>query len=278
MHIINKNADIVDAVKTIARPLGFVPTMGALHKGHLSLVHQARKENATLGVSIFLNPAQFSSDEDLSEYPQNLNRDLELLRKENVDFAFVPPISEIYPRQFDTWVEPGALSKKLEGAHRQEHFRGVATVVTKLFNLVTPDRAYFGQKDGQQSVVIRQLARDLDIGVEVVVLPTVRDPDGLALSSRNVYLSPSEREAAPVIHRSLLRAQELLRDSVRDANQLRGEVEEMLLEEPCISRIDYVSIADAETLEELSEVNTKAMVSVAVYIGNTRLIDNVILE
>jgi len=170
------------------------------------------------------------------------------------------------------------LSKRLEGAHRQEHFRGVATVVTKLFNLVTPDRAYFGQKDGQQSVVIRQLARDLDIAVEVVVLPTIRDPDGLALSSRNVYLSASEREAAPVIHRSLLRAQELLRDSVRDANQLRGEVEEMLIEEPCISRIDYVSIADAETLEELSEVNTKAMVSVAVYIGNTRLIDNVILE
>ena len=266
------------ACRQSPRPLGLVPTMGALHEGHLSLVRRARRENAALAVSIFVNPAQFGPQEDLAQYPRDLERDLDLLRAEGVDLVFVPAPEEVYPPGFDTWVEPGELATRLEGAVRPGHFRGVATVVAKLFNVVRPDRAYFGQKDGQQVAVIRRLAADLNLGPEVVVAPTVRDADGLALSSRNAYLTAAQRAAAPVIYRALRRAEELRRAGVQDAGQLRQAARALLEEEPLIEAIDYVSVADADTLEELDAVPGRAMVSVAARIGRVRLIDNVMLE
>ena len=278
MRIVKTKLEMVRACHEAARPLGLVPTMGALHDGHMTLVRQAREENQTLAVTIFVNPAQFSPQEDLAQYPRDLDRDLGMLREEGTDLVFVPPGEEIYPPGFDTWVQVGALAERLEGAHRPGHFRGVTTVLTKLFNLVGPDRAYFGQKDGQQTVVVRQLARDLDMGLEIVVVPTVRDADGLALSSRNVYLSAEERRAAPVIYRALCKAQELWSRGVEDGSRLRQGVEEVLAAEPLVGRIEYVSVAGAEDLEELAEVKGPAMVSVAVQIGKTRLIDNIMLE
>lgn len=263
--------------RNVARPLGLVPTMGALHDGHLSLVRQARRDNDTLAATIFVNPAQFGEGEDLAEYPRPLEDDLSALEREGADLVYVPPASEVYPPGFNTWVDVPGLSDRLEGAHRPGHFRGVATVVAKLFNLIRPDRAYFGQKDGQQTVVIRRLARDLDMGVDVVVLPTVREPDGLARSSRNVYLSDEERRAAPVVYRALSEAQRLWESGVTDAGTLRQEAMRMLEAEPLVARIDYVSVADAETLEELDSIDVAAMVSVAVQIGSPRLIDNIIL-
>jgi pantoate--beta-alanine ligase len=278
MQLLETGDEMARACQESARPLGLVPTMGALHEGHLALVKRARRENSTLAVSIFVNPTQFGALEDLSSYPRDLDRDLDLLRRENTDLVFMPGVEEMYPPGFDTWVDVGSLANKLEGAHRPGHFRGVATVVTKLFNVVRPDRAYFGQKDGQQSVVIRQLARDLFLGPEIVVAPTVREADGLALSSRNVYLTPEQRQAAPVINRALDCAEQLWRQGVRDAERLRLEVRNILEREPLIERIDYVSVADVESLEELDMVNGRAMVSVAVQLGIPRLIDNVILE
>ncbi len=278
MRLLETGDEMVRACRESPRPLGLVPTMGALHEGHLALVKRAHRENSTLAVSIFVNPAQFGAQEDLSSYPRDLDRDLDLLRREDTDLVFMPGVEEMYPPGFDTWVDVGGLADKLEGAHRPGHFRGVATVVTKLFNVVRPDRAYFGQKDGQQSVVIRQLTRDLSLGLEIVVAPTVREADGLALSSRNVYLTPEQRKAAPVIHRALDCADQLWKQGVRDAERLRLEVRSILESEPLIERIDYVSVAGADSLEELDTVNCRAMVSVAVQLGIPRLIDNVILE
>ena len=257
--------------------LGLVPTMGALHDGHLSLVRRARAENETLAVTIFVNPTQFGAAEDLSTYPRPLEADLAALLRENVDLVYIPTVEEVYPPGFNTWVDVPGLGDRLEGAHRPGHFRGVATVVTKLFSLIRPDRAYFGQKDGQQTVVIRRLARDLDMGVEVVVVPTVREADGLALSSRNVYLTAEERRVAPVLYRALCEAQRLWEEGVKDAEALREEVRKILEAEPLVERIDYVSVADADTLEELDTIEGRTMVSVAVQIGRLRLIDNVIL-
>jgi pantoate--beta-alanine ligase len=264
--------------REVPRPLGLVPTMGALHEGHLSLVRRARQENDTLAVSIFVNPAQFSVEEDLSQYPRDLTRDLDLLRREGVDLVFVPPPEDVYPPGFDTWVNVGGMAEKLEGAHRPGHFRGVATVVTKLFNLARPDRAYFGQKDGQQVALLRKLVRDLDLGLELVVVPTLREADGLALSSRHVHLTAEQRRAAPVIYRAIGRAEKMWRAGERDAGSLRRQVRQVLEAEALIEEIDYVSVADAETMEELEVVSAKAMLSVAVRLGRTRLIDNVILE
>ena len=278
MRIIASSQEMVRACLEAARPLGLVPTMGALHQGHLSLVECARRENQALAVSIFVNPTQFGPQEDLAAYPRNLDRDLELLREFEADLVFVPTVEEMYPPGSDAWVDVGSLATKLEGAHRPGHFRGVATVVTKLLNLVRPDRAYFGQKDGQQTVVVRKLVRDLGLGLDVVVVPTVREADGLALSSRNVYLTPEQRSAAPVIYRALRRAEELWSEGERDAHQLRQQVRSMLEDEPLIEHIDYVSVADAETLEELDRVQGRAMLSVAVQLGKARLIDNIILE
>jgi len=252
-----------------------VPTMGALHEGHLSLVQRARADDDTVVVSIFVNPAQFGPSEDYARYPRDPDRDLALLRDVGTDLVFMPPVEEIYPQGFDTYVEVGKLAQVLEGASRPGHFRGVATVVAKLFNIVQPHRAYFGQKDAQQLAVIRRLTRDLGLPVEVVGLPTVREPDGLAMSSRNAFLSPEERKAALVLYRSLEAAQELWRSGVRDASLIRQRMGEVLAGEP-LARVDYVSVADAETLEELETVDRPALVSLAVRIGKTRLIDNIL--
>lgn len=278
MRIIEDGQEMAQACREACRPLGLVPTMGALHDGHLALVRRAKQENQRLVVSIFVNPTQFSQTDDLSRYPRDLDRDLTLLREEGVDLVYAPSPQEIYPPGFDTWVEPGALADRLEGAARPGHFRGVATVVTKLFNLVRPDRAYFGQKDGQQVLVIQQLVRDLNMGVEIVVVPTVREPDGLALSSRNAYLTPEQRKAASVIYRALARARELLGQGVSSGEELRLAVRRVLEEEPLVEQIEYVSLADCGTLEELEVLAGRAMISVAVRLGQTRLIDNLILD
>ena len=277
MQILKTVQAMAQAGRESPRPLGLVPTMGALHNGHLALVRRGRAENAALAVSIFVNPAQFGDGEDLSRYPRDLARDLALLESEEVDLVFAPPVAEIYPPGFDTWIEPGAIAARLEGAARPGHFRGVATVVAKLFNIIRPDRAYFGQKDGQQAAVIRQLIRDLNLGVDLVVVPTVRDPDGLALSSRNAYLTPEQRAAAPVLYRALQQAEQLFAAGVRDAELLRQEVRRLLAEEPLIDGIDYVSVAAADTLAELDAIPGRAMVSAAVRFGGTRLIDNVVV-
>jgi pantoate--beta-alanine ligase len=276
MRVITSVADMRRARREMAGSVGLVPTMGALHEGHLSLVRHARAHDDTVVVSIFVNPTQFGPGEDYARYPRDPDRDLALLRDLGTDLVFMPPAEDVYPEGFDTYVQVEKLTQRLEGAHRPGHFRGVATVVTKLFNVVQPHRAYFGQKDAQQLAVIRRLARDLDLPVEVIGLPTVREPDGLAMSSRNMYLSPKERLAAVVLYRSLEAAQELWRSGVRDAAHIRQRMNDVLAAEP-VARIDYVSLADAETLEELETVDRAALVSLAVRIGKTRLIDNVTL-
>ncbi|MBM3942607.1 MAG: pantoate--beta-alanine ligase [SAR202 cluster bacterium] len=277
MRVITTRQEMAQACRQTARPLGLVPTMGALHAGHLELVRRAREDNSTVAVTIFINPTQFGPKEDLGKYPRALEQDLALLRPLSVDLVYAPSVEQVYPSGFDTWVDPGKVAVRLEGACRPGHFRGVATVVTKLFTLIRPDRAYFGQKDGQQCLVVRQLARDLDLGVDVVVLPTVREHDGLAMSSRNAYLTPDQRWAAPVVYRALCRAEQLWREGERDAETLRQVARAELESEPLVEAIDYVSVADADTLEELDAIQGKAMASVAVSLGRTRLIDNVIL-
>ena len=278
MQVIESNRALVQACRAAPSPLGLVPTMGALHQGHLALVKRARQENETLVVSIFVNPTQFGAGEDLTQYPRDLDRDIALLRREGADLVFVPLAEEIYPPGFDTWVNVERLSVKLEGMHRPGHFRGVATVVTKLFNLSRPERAYFGQKDGQQVAVIRRLVRDLDLDLELVVMPTVREGDGLAHSSRNKHLGPEQRRAAPVIIRALRRAEALWRAGEGDGDKLRQAVRQVLDKEPLVNSIDYVSVADPDSLEELGQGFRGAMVSTALHLGKVRLIDNIILE
>ena len=263
-----------------ARPdfgeLGLVPTMGFLHEGHLSLVRRAKAECGAVAVSIFVNPAQFGPGEDLARYPRDLDRDLSLLRGEGVDLVFAPAAETVYPAGFSTRVEVSGVAEPLEGARRPGHFSGVATVVAKLFNIVQPTRAYFGQKDAQQCVVIARMVRDLDLPVEVVVAPTVREPDGLALSSRNVYLTAEERAAAPVLHRALLEAQRLFAAGERDGERLRGAMRQVIGAEPAVE-IDYVSVAAPETLVEADRTAEIALASLAARLGRTRLIDNLIL-
>jgi pantoate--beta-alanine ligase len=256
--------------------VGFVPTMGYLHAGHMSLVARAKAECATVGASIFVNPTQFGPNEDLSRYPRDMPRDLGLLEAAGVDFVFAPEPAEMYPPGFDLSIAVGGVTGVLEGAVRPGHFAGVATVVAKLFNIIQPTRAYFGQKDAQQSVVIRKLVRDLNIPVEVVVAPTVREADGLALSSRNSYLTPEQRVVAPVIFRALSEAKRRFDAGERDAGVLRDATRDTIAAEPQM-RLDYVSAADPLTLRELETVERQALVSVAVRLGATRLIDNLIL-
>ena len=267
---------MVSARAEVERPLGLVPTMGALHDGHLSLVRRARSDNVALIVTIFVNPSQFAPNEDLAAYPRDPERDLALLESEGADMVFMPPPEEVYPAGYDTWISVERTSAPLEGEARPGHFRGVATVVCKLFNMVRPDRAYFGQKDAQQLQVIRRMNADLNLGVEVTAMPTVREPDGLAMSSRNAYLSPAERRAAPVLHDSLRAALELYDDGVRQAAALREAMNRVLAAEP-LAEPDYVSVADPDTLAELELVDGPALASLAVRIGTTRLIDNVVL-
>ncbi|MCS6963919.1 pantoate--beta-alanine ligase [Thermoflexus sp.] len=276
MQVVRTIAEARAIRRALPGPWGFVPTMGYLHEGHLSLVRRARAENDRVAVSIFVNPTQFGPHEDYNRYPRDLNRDLRLLEPLGVDLVFAPPVEEMYPPGFQTWVIVEEVSRPLEGAARPGHFRGVATVVVKLLNIVQPDRAYFGQKDAQQAVVIRRMVQDLNIPVEIVVCPTVREPDGLAMSSRNTYLNPEERRAATVLFRALQAAKARYEQGERDAERLREVMREVIRAEP-LARPDYVSVADPETLQELSWVEDRALLSLAVYIGKTRLIDNILL-
>lgn len=276
MRVVHTIAEARAVRRALAGTWGFVPTMGYLHEGHLSLVRRARAENDHVAVSIFVNPTQFGPHEDYNRYPRDLERDLRLLEPLGVDLVFAPSVEEMYPPGFQTWVIVEEVSRPLEGASRPGHFRGVATVVTKLFNIIQPDRAYFGQKDAQQTVVIRRMVQDLNIPVEIVVCPTVREPDGLAMSSRNTYLSPEERQAATVLFRALQAAKARYEAGEREAERLREAMREVIGAEP-LARLDYVSVADPETLQELSRVEERALLSLAVYIGQTRLIDNILL-
>ena len=276
MQVIDTVSAFRQAYDEAERPLGLVPTMGFLHEGHMALVRRARAENATASVSIFVNPTQFGPNEDFATYPRDMDSDLAKLEAAGVDLVFAPPVEEVYPPGFDTFVDVGRIGERLEGEHRAGHFRGVATVVCKLLAIVRPDRAYFGQKDAQQCLVVKRLNEDLNLGAEIVVCPTVRDDDGLALSSRNVYLSDSEREAALSLHGSLILAARLFSQGETDGAAIRQRMRQFITEYPNAS-IDYISIADADNLSELETIDRPALVSLAVRIGKTRLIDNVVL-
>ena len=256
--------------------VGFVPTMGYLHDGHLELVRRARSENEVVAVSIFVNPTQFGPSEDFAQYPRDMDRDLALLEKGGADLIFAPEVEEMYPPGCATWVEVGQVTERLEGATRPGHFGGVATVVAKLFNMVQPDRSYFGQKDAQQVVVIKKMVADLNMNLEIVVVPTVRESDGLAMSSRNTYLNADERQAALVLWNSLKLARRLYGQGECSADCLREQMAALIQREP-LAEIDYISVAESQTLEELETVTNSALVSLAVHIGKTRLIDNMVL-
>ena len=261
----------------LTEPVGFVPTMGYLHKGHLALVRRARAENPSVVVSIFVNPTQFSPREDFDSYPRNPQRDLDILEKEKIDIVFMPSVDEMYPPQFNSWIEVGKVTERLEGASRPGHFRGVTTVVAKLFNIIQPTKAYFGQKDAQQLLVIKKMVADLNMNTEIDTFPIVREPDGLAISSRNTYLNIEERQGATILYQALRLAQQLYSHGEKGAERLRQEMIDLIGKEP-LATIDYVSVAHAETLGELDIVNPPVLVSLAVQIGSTRLIDNIILE
>ncbi len=276
MQVVETVAEVRRIRRELQGSWGLVPTMGYLHAGHLSLVEQARRENDHVGVSIFVNPTQFGPTEDLAAYPRDLPRDLALLAEAGADLVWAPPVEEVYPPGFQTYVTVEEVTKVLEGAARPGHFRGVATVVAKLFNVFQPDRAYFGQKDAQQVVVIKQMARDLNFPLEVVVCPTVREPDGLAMSSRNVYLTPEQRAAAPVLYRALCAARDAWQAGQHDGEQLRRIMRAVLDAEP-LARTEYVSAADPVTLQELGDAGRGVLLSMAVRIGKARLIDNMLL-
>jgi pantoate--beta-alanine ligase len=255
---------------------GLIPTMGALHEGHCSLVAKARSECKHIGVSIFVNPSQFGPGEDFAKYPRTLQRDLDMLEKLGVDVVWTPDEEAMYPAGFQTWVTVEELSVPLEGRYREGHFRGVTTIVTKLLHCFLPDRAYFGQKDAQQVVVLRRMVQDLNFPVEMVVCPTIRDPDGLALSSRNAYLSAPERRAATVLFRALNAAKQKYDGGERNADILRAAMRSLIRSEPLACE-QYVSAADPDTLRELTTIEEHALLSLAVLIGKTRLIDNFLL-
>ncbi len=276
MQTVTTLPELRAARSVLPTPVGLVPTMGYLHAGHISLAQRARAECASVVASIFVNPTQFGPNEDLAKYPRDLPRDLALLEGAGVDLAWTPTLEGMYPPGFQTWVTVDALTRRLEGEARPAHFRGVTTVVAKLFNAVGPDKAYFGQKDAQQAAVIRQMVKDLDFPIDIVVCPIVREPDGLAMSSRNVYLSPEERQAATVLFRSLSAAQSAYDSGEREAEKLRGMVRAIVAAEP-LANLQYISCADYDTLEELETVSGKALLSMAVYFRKTRLIDNFVI-
>jgi pantoate--beta-alanine ligase len=282
MEIINRRQRMSSVARKIRREqdrtIGLVPTMGALHEGHLSLVREARRMCDVVVVSVFVNPTQFGPGEDFEKYPRNLTKDTALLTDYNVDYIFAPAPEEIYPKDFSTYVNVDGISEQLEGASRPGHFRGVATVVTILLNIVRPDFAFFGQKDAQQMVVIKRLVRDLGFDTEIIALPTVREDSGLAISSRNLYLGPEEQQAAAVIHRALARAKEAFKEGERNGARLTDIVRTTIESEPRV-RIDYVSINDSETLDRVERVDERiTLISVAAYVGKTRLIDNTTLN
>ncbi len=272
MEVVTTRAELREARSAIPGALGLVPTMGALHEGHASLIAAARADCDSVAASIFVNPTQFGPNEDFKRYPRDEAADLATLEALGVDLVFVPSVDEMYPPGSTTLVDVGRLGEVLEGAARPGHFRGVATVVAKLFSIVQPDRAYFGQKDGQQSVVIRRLTRDLGFPMQIVVCPTVREPDGLALSSRNRYLSPDERAQAPALSRALQAAVETAADGERSADKLRSRMLDVAAA-ATLGTLDYVSIADADSLEELTVLDRPALASLAVRFPSARLID-----
>lgn len=277
MKIITGLDELREARGELIGSVGLVPTMGFLHEGHLSLMRRAKAECEHVIVTIFVNPTQFAPTEDLSKYPRDLERDLRLIESTGAELVWTPTPDVMYPPDFQTWVEVDMLTKVLEGKMRPTHFKGVTTVVAKLFNATQPHKAYFGQKDAQQAAVIRQMTRDLNFPIEAIVCPTVREADGLAMSSRNQYLSAEERSAATILFRALSAAKQIYDTGGRDAEVIRKRMREMLDAEPR-AQIQYVSCADYDTLEELEFIKRKTLLSMAVMLGKTRLIDNFILE
>jgi pantoate--beta-alanine ligase len=277
MKVVESLGDLRMARSGLVQPVGLVPTMGFLHKGHLSLVRKAGEECCSVVVSIYVNPTQFGPTEDLAKYPRDVEHDLDLLESEGADLVWTPSDVTMYPSGYQTWVEVEEVTKLLEGAIRAGHFRGVATVVSKLFNAVQPQKAYFGQKDAQQATVIRRMTNDLDFPIEIIVCPTVRETDGLAMSSRNVYLDREERKAAVVLSKGLFNAQIAFKNGEGEAAQLRQVVRETLATEPRV-HVQYVSCADPDSLQELEGKVERGLLSLAATIGKTRLIDNVLIE
>jgi pantoate--beta-alanine ligase len=277
MKVIETIAEMKTIRHSLKGSVGFVPTMGYLHEGHLTLVRQSRRANEFTIASIFVNPTQFGPNEDFDRYPRDYPRDFAMLEKDNCDFVFLPPPGEIYPEGYNTWVEVYKVTDRLEGAIRPGHFKGVATVVAKLFNIVEPTRAYFGQKDAQQCVVVKKMVADLNMNLEMIIVPTVREPDGLAMSSRNVYLSPEERQQAPVLFKALSQAKARWIEGEKDAVTLRTIMTDLIKQKP-LGKIEYISIANAFTLSELEKADPPVVISLAVKFGKTRLIDNILLE
>ncbi|SKA07352.1 pantoate--beta-alanine ligase [Selenihalanaerobacter shriftii] len=276
-HTIAEIRNFVREQKITGNSVGFVPTMGYLHQGHLTLMEEARKENDIVVVSIFVNPTQFGPDEDYGEYPRDLSRDVELATGVGVDVVFSPQTEEIYLPNSATTVEVEGLTNHLCGATREGHFTGVCTIVSKLFNIINPDRAYFGQKDAQQVLVIKRMVKDLNFDIDIVTVPIVREKDGLAISSRNKYLGQDEREAALVLYQALQIAQNLIGSGERDRDIIKQQLVERIDREP-LAEIDYVDIVNQNNLEEAEEIKGEILIALAVYIGKTRLIDNLMLE
>lgn len=274
---IHEMKDIVKKLKKKGKTIGLVPTMGYLHEGHLSLVRKSKSENDITVMSIFVNPIQFGSNEDYDRYPRDFERDKNLAEKEGVDYIFYPSVKEMYPEDFKTVVSVKKITEIMCGKSRPGHFDGVATVVLKLFNIVNPDRAYFGQKDAQQLAVIKQMVKDLNLDVEIVSCPIVREEDGLAMSSRNTYLSEDERKSATVLYRALNLAKDLIEKGERDVSKLKKAMEDLILKEK-YTRIDYIEFVNYETFEVITKVEGKVLIALAVFVGSTRLIDNMVVE
>jgi len=280
MKIIKKIKEMqrmADEARKKGEIIGLVPTMGYFHEGHLSLMREARRKSDLLVVSIFVNPTQFGPREDFKSYPRDLKRDLQLAKETGVDVIFSPDVKEMYPKNYLTYIEIEKLSNILEGASRPGHFRGVITIVAKLFNAIKPHKAYFGQKDFQQSVVIKKMVKDLDMNVEVIVLPTIREKDGLATSSRNVYLKKEERKVAPILYKSLKLAEELIKEGEKDSKKIIKEMKELIEKEKLI-KLEYIAITDPETLKEVKRIKRGTNVSLAARIGRARLIDNLTVK
>ena len=278
MKVIESIVEMKQARLSMTGTVGFVPTMGFLHDGHLGLVRKARADNSAVVVSIFVNPAQFGPQEDYSTYPRDIPRDVTMLGTAGTDIVFIPTAAEMYPPYFNSWVDIEKITTGLEGASRPGHFRGVATVCNKLFNIVQPTKAYFGQKDAQQCVVIKRMVADFNMNLEISIVPTIREADGLAMSSRNTYLKPKERQAATVLYRSLNMVKDMWQKGEKDAQKMRAAIIEFIHKEPLAEKIDYISIAHPETLQEMDEIVPPILISLAVKIGKPRLLDNIILE
>lgn len=270
----NEVKEFISSLKREGKTIGFVPTMGYLHEGHLSLVRCSKRDNDITVVSIFVNPTQFGKNEDYDRYPRDLQRDLNLLQREGVDIVLAPSVEDMYPKGYSTYVEETELSKLWEGTFRPGHFRGVCTVVTKLFNIVKPDKAYFGEKDYQQLKIIQKMVKDLNMDIEVIGCPIVRDSEGLAMSSRNVYLSPEERKQATAIYKSFKLAQKLVEEGLKEPRKLEEEIKKFLASFPLIKKIDYVAVVNPNTLEPAEEIKGGERILVAVRMPSARLIDN----